>query len=190
MLRMPTLWRSDADADRKPMGLSDFLVGFIVVLAGLAGLFGVWRYSAALVHCLESRCLWVEVPCVVQHVACKESGGGRRAEHYEVVISYSYCVGGQVYSGQRYDWWPANFGSERAARRVQEVRKDAGPHCYVNPAAPQESVYDVWIDWFAWGAVFVGGSLFGFLGLLVGVGMCLELWERVSGRCRRQKADA
>ncbi len=162
------------------MGWSNWLVYLLFIAAGAAGFYAVGTCSLATYRCAETYLCWVETPCVVEHVEVDEHGsGGRGGQKYQISILYHYEVGGQSYSGQRYSWWKGNLSGSQMQQRRQELLSSSATHCYINPEAPQESVFDARMLWIPAFVGFVAGGMFALLGSLVALSAVLELWKLV-----------
>ncbi len=88
---------------------------------------------------------WVETPCTLEQVELKfrkSTGRREKAPACRLQVRYSYTQGGQRYTGERYDFWNTRRQKEDGELCMRLLQSNPAPTCYVNPAAPQESVMD------------------------------------------------
>jgi hypothetical protein len=140
------------------------LFGMVFMAVGLVA---TWFISIApSLRAREARA-WTEVPCRIEEASVKSSRGSKGGTNYRIHVVYTYEVGGQRFTGDRYNFSTGSSSSrDWREKAVDELRANPSPVCFVNPDDPLDSVImpevggERWIGLLTMVFFFVGLGIF------------------------------
>jgi hypothetical protein len=112
----------------------------IFLMAGLGGFYVIFMRPMA--NLIAAR-QWTATPCRIVSSQLVSQRGSKGGNTYRIAIRYSYSVDGQMYQGDRYDFFGgSSSGYKSKADIVARYRAGTEATCYVNPRVPNQTVLD------------------------------------------------
>jgi hypothetical protein len=180
---------SGASVRPVPPARSRLALRFVGLFVMLLGGLGFWAMAIRPAMRTKAAKAWVQTPCVVDSGRIITHTGDRGSVTYELLIHYHYQYSGGDYLGDRYDF--AEGSSSNRGWREQALAAYP-PHqparCFVNPAAPWESVLipQQGKDW--WFGLIPGFFALVGIGLFFGAGRIARANPATAAAARAQAA--